>query len=118
MPDGKVTTIRTICEQEMLPRQFVYRILKKMEKGGLVRIARGKDGGAELATDLRHVSLYDLLAIVNEKRYISACMQPNYECEWRRARRSSCSVHNHLTEIQNNLDKELKKRSLHQILFE
>lgn len=102
----------------MLPQQFVYRILKKMEKGGLVRIARGRDGGAELVADLKKVSLYDLLTIINEKRYISACMQPDYECAWRSAQAASCPVHNQLTQIQDNLDKELKKRSLHQVLFE
>jgi DNA-binding IscR family transcriptional regulator len=89
-----------------------------MEKGGLVSIARGKDGGAELVADLKTVSLYDLLAIINEKRYVSACMQPGYECAWRKAHHSTCSIHSHLSEIQASLDKELQKKSLYHILFE
>ena len=38
---GEQVKAAEICERERLPQQFVYKILKKMEQAGLVRIARG-----------------------------------------------------------------------------
>jgi Rrf2 family protein len=116
--DGTRKSASEICEQEALPQQFVYRILKKMEKGGLVKITRGKDGGATLNCDLKAVSLYDLLIIIGDKPYINDCMKEGYQCERRFKTGQVCLAHKHIVEVQNDLDKILKKRSLYYMLLE
>ena len=45
LKDGEQLTIEQICRKEQVPRQFAYKILKKLEKAGLVRIRRGAGGG-------------------------------------------------------------------------
>lgn len=106
-----------MCESEFLPQQFTYRILKKMENGGLVRISRGVEGGVELVADLHKITLFDLLNILDKKRVISACMQPGYDCNWTKAN-GPCVVHQNLTQVQKQLDSLLSSKSLHQVLFE
>lgn len=39
---GQQFTAGELCEQELVPRQFGYKILKKLDRGGLIEITRGK----------------------------------------------------------------------------
>lgn len=100
----------------MLPQQFVYKILKKLQRAGLVSITRGKDGGCRLLADLQKVSLYDLMEVMDADKFVSACTQPGFPCPWRNKYGKQCSVHHHLQQIQEKLDKELKAFRLSKIL--
>jgi Rrf2 family protein len=114
---GELLAVKAICAQELLPRQFVYKIIKKMEQAGFVRIMRGAEGGCCLLADLKKVSLFHLLEVMDENRAIISCMQPGFQCAWRRRQETTCQVHSQLRQIQETLDAELRKRNLHQILF-
>ena len=43
--DGKLHTAGQIAQDELLPQAFAYKILKKLEKAGLVEVVRGTAGG-------------------------------------------------------------------------
>lgn len=115
---GNLMTTGDICQQELLPQHFVYKILKKLERAKIIQISRGVDGGCQLIADLKKVSLYDLAQIVESKKYISACMQPEFDCLWQQKSDSLCTVHNHLRQIQDVLDREMQNHSLYQMLCE
>ena len=114
---GEQVTTGDICQQELLPQQFVYKILKKLERAGLVQITRGPDGGCRLIANLQKVSLYDLTEVMDAGKQISACMQPGFQCAWRRKCNSNCMIHKRLLKIQGALDEELRAQSLYQMLF-
>ena len=118
LSDGQHITTEGICKRELLPQQFVYKILKKMERAGYVQITRGTDGGCRLIADLNSKSLYDLIEVMEAEKRISSCMQPGFVCEWRLSHGTRCTVHNRLMQIQSVLDTELRKHSLHQMLFD
>ena len=42
--DGKLHTAGQIAQDELLPQAFAYKILKKLEKAGLVEVVRGTAG--------------------------------------------------------------------------
>ncbi|MDR3072368.1 MAG: Rrf2 family transcriptional regulator [Clostridiales Family XIII bacterium] len=113
---GKIYT-KEICENEFLPQQFAYRILKKMETGGLVRITRGIDGGVELIADLKSISIFDLLNILDKKQEISICMQPDFQCKWTE-QNGTCIVHQNLYAVQQQMNSLLEGKSVYQLLFE
>lgn len=115
---GEQLTSGDICRMELLPQQFVYKILKKLERAGVVRITRGAEGGCRLSADLKELSLYDLTEIIETKKVISACMEPGFKCAWRQKYSSKCTVHNNLSKIQRVLDEQLKGYSIHRMLFE
>ncbi|MDR1621005.1 MAG: Rrf2 family transcriptional regulator, partial [Synergistaceae bacterium] len=108
LSDGEQVTVGDVCKRELLPQQFVYKILKKMEQAGFVRIARGAGGGCRLTADLDKTSLYDLVDAMKAERLVSACMQPGFQCAWRKDGASSCVVHGQLQQIQEVLDTELR----------
>lgn len=116
LSSGKQLTAAEICKEELLPQQFAYKILKKLQKRGLIGITRGKDGGCRLAADLSAVSLYDLMEVMDSDKSVSACTQPGYLCSWRQKNGKPCKVHQHLRQLQNKLNDELKSVTLSQIL--
>ena len=103
--DGKLHTAGQIAQDELLPQAFAYKILKKLEKAGLVEVVRGTAG----------TSLYDLMKAMGERGNLSSCMDPAYQCPWRSCH-GGCTVHCKLAEIQNKLDEELRAHSLQEIL--
>ena len=113
---GEQMTVAAIAQDPQVPKQFAYKIIKKLSKGGLVSIARGAEGGCSLAADLRQVSLYGLLRMMEEEVRLTACMAPGYACPWREAN-GHCVAHCQLAALQQTLDRELQAHSLHQILF-
>ena len=117
LSDGEQITVGDVCKRELLPQQFVYKILKKMEHAGFVRIARGAEGGCRLIADLEKTSLYDLIEAMKADRWVGACMRPDFQCVWRRDNASRCVVHGQLQQIQEVLDTELRRRNLRQMLF-
>ena len=100
----------------MAPQQFGYKILKKLSKGGLIQIIRGSGGGCKLSCDLKQVTLYDLMEIMEEDSKVSPCMKPDFQCPRRLANNNHCTIHENLAKLQQSLNQELKSHSLHEIL--
>ena len=119
LTDGELHTAGQLSQEELLPQAFTYKILKKLERAGLVEVVRGVAGGCRLAAaaDLGKTSLYDLMAVMEESSSLTACMDPQFQCTWR-GRHGGCAVHGNLMRIQEKLDQELKGHSLREILAE
>lgn len=117
--DGERLTAAELAAKEQIPQQFAYKILKKLQKGGIVRILRGAGGGCVLAAGLEQVTLYRLMQTMEEDSSVSSCTKPGYQCQWRKAHGDAvCHAHTHLTSIQQDLDAGLNAYSLQKILFD
>lgn len=118
LSDGGQLTAAELARNEQIPQQFAYKILKKLQKGGIVHISRGSGGGCVLAKELEQVTLYWLMQTMEEDSSLSSCMKPEYQCQWCKAHGDVvCHAHVHLTSIQNKLNEELAAYSLQKILF-
>ena len=102
-------------EQILRRYPFAHKILKKLARAGFVEVARGAEGGCRLSAELNRVTLYDLMTAMGEDSRLSSCMDPTYSCPWR-ASHGGCTVHCHLTGIQEKLNAELKAHTLEDIL--
>ena len=117
LEEGRSITAGELAEEEALPQKFAYKILKKLQKAGYIRILRGASGGCSLSCRLEEVSLYDLLNALELNFLLSSCMTPGYSCEWCRKKRRSCTAHEQLSGIQKLIDTELRSKDLRTILF-
>lgn len=108
LSDGELKTVGCICENAVIPRQFAYKILKKLEGAGMLVIIRGAHGGCRKTEDMELYSLYDLIQAVGDCREVNACMDPAYECNWSAAHDTSCRMHSRLYLLQMRVDLELK----------
>lgn len=111
-------TTKEICDQELLPQQFVYKVVKKLSQAGIIEIVRGVGGGCRLIRDLHDITLLDFINIMEADKLVSACMQSDYLCPWREQHHNFCRVHAHLCQIQEQFNAQLASYSLYTILFE
>lgn len=45
LADWEQKNIREISDEQLIPRQFAYKISKKLEQAGYIEIIRGAQGG-------------------------------------------------------------------------
>ena len=113
--NGEKKSVGEISEQELIPQQFAYKIIKKLSQAGFVQILRGADGGCRLACDLDKVSLLDLMAVTESHYAVNACMDPAYHCP-RKEKKGCCTIHCRLANVQQRLDDELRSYNLKSLI--
>ena len=112
---GGRKTIDEICRSEQIPRQFSYKILKKLEKGGLVRIFRGAGGGYTLIGDAGSITLFDVVTAIDADMLLSECLDHGSACPMKKRGKRMCGVHRELFRIQGLLMDHLKEKPLAEI---
>lgn len=112
---GEKMNIAAICEQENIPRQFAYKILKELSRAGIVSIVRGVSGGYILTADLEKLTLYDIISVIDRDLFLNKCMEPGYVCD-RNCDLNPCGIHQELVRIQNVMEEELKKTLIRDLI--
>lgn len=111
-------TATELSEQELIPLQYAYKILKKLQKGGFLQIFRGPGGGYLISAPLDQVTLYQLIQTMEDLFYVSPCVRPGHQCPWCEAHDEViCHTHLYLQGIHQKLEKELQAATLQQVLF-
>ncbi|MDD5940486.1 MAG: Rrf2 family transcriptional regulator [Lachnospiraceae bacterium] len=112
LSDGEMHSIKEIAESQMIPGQFAYKILQKLRDSGLVTATRGNGGGCRLNGDLRKVTLFDLMQMIDKKsNVLLQCYEPGYKCPWRE-QHGGCAVHAGLSGVERELSAVLKAHTL------
>lgn len=115
LSDGHKRTLAEICDAESIPRQFGYKILKKLAKANYVVIKRGKEGGYILSDDFSERTLFDLTYVMENPMDVSPCVIPGYRCEAHKDDAGPCILNQRLSKLQVALDKELKAINLSEL---
>lgn len=115
LKDGQMHAVPDLTQDQMIPQAFTYKIMKKLDRAGLVEIVRGSAGGCRLKADLEQTSLADLMTAMEGSRCLSACMDSDYVCPWQQAYHG-CGIHCRLAELQQRLEQELRGCSLSSLL--
>jgi Rrf2 family protein len=118
LADGRKKTLSTICEEEAVPQQFGYKILKKLAGAGYVQIKRGKEGGYTISDNFLGKSLYDLTRVMDNPTDVSPCVMPGYICEAHREKGEVCNVNLRLSALQMSIDSELRAVNLCELVAE
>lgn len=118
LADGERLTTAELAHGEQIPQQFAYKILKKLQKNGIIKILRGTGGGCVLNTELKQVSLYRLMNAMEGELIVNSCMNPDYICSWCESHQGiQCRANEYLCFLQEKLDEELKQHNIQEILF-
>ena len=117
LSDQELHVVKELCERELIPHKFAYKIIRKLSAAGLVHATRGVGGGVKLSADLHSFTLYDLLGVMNSQRHISACTGDGYRCEWREKDHRRCNFHLNLLKIERDIHDILKRDSLYELLM-
>jgi len=114
LSDMQQKTAKAICEKEVIPLQFSYKILKRLEKAGIISTCRGTSGGYRLSKPADSLTLFDVVNAVNENMYVSDCLKPSAECP-HQAGGNVCSVHKEYCRIQNLVVSALREKTVSQV---
>lgn len=114
--DGCLRSIEEISKREATPKQFAYKIIKKLEKAGWIQILRGAEGGCRLTADLGEISLYNLVETMGTESIVSACLEPGYRCSRGEVCDGHCLVQGGLYKVQEAIVAELKRYSLKELI--
>ena len=112
LSDYEKRQVKSLCDMEHIPLQFAYKILKKLERGGIVASYRGTNGGYKLTKELNQITLYDIFTSMDDNAlYISECLRPERTCP-NNVGGDPCKVHIGLKEFQDSLINAFKGKTM------
>ncbi len=104
----RIATSTEIAEKENIPHLFSIRVLKKMEKKGLLKIYKGAAGGYKLDKDPKDITLRDAVETIEKEIIIK-----DKSCK---VGHTSCSViFDALEKVENNFLANLEKVNFEKI---
>jgi len=115
LADGEIKSVKSVCEKEDIPHSFAYKILKKMEREGIVAAFRGNTGGYQLVKSLDKLTLFDIVQAVDKRLYINECLEEGHDCT-RNGINERCMVHQEFIRIQRVLDESLQEKTMLEIV--
>ena len=99
---NRIVTSAEIAENENIPHLFSIRVLKKMEKKGLLKIFKGANGGYKLNKEPKDITLRDAVETIEDEIIIKdrSCV----------VGQTSCSIiFKALEKVENNFLSNLEK---------
>ena len=104
-------SVQTICDSEYIPVKFAYKILKKLERAGIVRSIRGTNGGYQLMKPVDCITLYEIVNAVDDSLLVNECLQPSHICP-HNADGKCCRFHQEFGRIQEVLVNALSANTI------
>ena len=79
---NRIVTSAEIAENENIPHLFSIRVLKKMEKKGLLKIFKGANGGYKLNKEPKDITLRDAVETIEDEIIIKdrSCVVGQTSC--------------------------------------
>ena len=114
LANQEIKPVRLVCMDEHMPLQFAYKILKKLERANLLKSHRGAVGGYQLIKKPGDITLFDIVAAVDDSLFLSECLQEGAHCEKKVGDR--CKVHEELHRLQEVLVGGLKEKFMDELV--
>ena len=108
-------SVKEICDAEHIPLPYAYKILKKLEKGGLVKGSRGANGGYTLCKPLNSFTMLDIVLAVEKDLLLNECLDNNFNCP-NNLPGHRCKTHSEFCRIQKILMDALSENTMDVIL--
>lgn len=103
--EGYFAKADEISKNMHIPKSFLMKILKKLEKAGLVQLKRGVTGGIRLKKKPVELSLYDIIVAMENKVVLNRCVNNKKICSLV----SKCPIHPVWFKIRDRFIESLKE---------
>ena len=64
-------SVKSLAIKECVPIDFAYKIMKRLENGGVAYSTRGKNGGYRLSRSPDKISMFDIMVSIDTRLFIS-----------------------------------------------
>lgn len=94
-----------------VPKNFLHKIVKRLESSGIVKLKRGVKGGIGLLKNPRDITLYDVIIAMEKNLPLNRCIEDRKICNLLQ----ECPVHPVWHRIRGRLIDELKEINFFQL---
>ena len=112
LPDGVVALKDEIAEAQQIPPSFTAKILRQLVKAGLLRSARGVNGGFALARTAAEINLLDIVEGIEGPIHLTDCAPDPENC----ALSHDCRASTVWLEVQLRMTGLLRETTLEALL--
>ena len=105
---------KEICDEMKIPYNYFLKIIPLLKEAGFLSSFQGKKGGYRLEKSPEEISVYDILYAMNDPIIISHCLTENSICS--RNATTHCMFHSLFDTIQQQIDTEMKKTTMADIV--
>lgn len=79
-PEGRITTISEIADKKLIPKNFLAKVFKDLNKAGLVKSIQGVSGGFLLSKPKEEITLRKIVETVEGGIFLNNCLMHEGEC--------------------------------------
>lgn len=108
--DESPVLARTIAEQLGIPQNYLSKIVNKLAHAGLLRSARGINGGFLLTKDPKDIRFIEVISLFMKPEDFKACLLGSHECN------GSCSVHRKWAPIAQQMLRLLEETTIDELV--
>ncbi len=105
---GRVLSAPKAARETQVPDRFLAKILRRLARAGILRSTPGAAGGFTLARPASAVSVWDVVAAVEDDPRLNVCVGACGECE----RMETCGIQPVFARAQAAMEAELKRTTL------
>jgi len=115
LADNEVRAVRKICDDELIPHKWAYKILKKMERAKIVKAFHGANGGYRLDMELSQISMLDILGINENTLRFNECMYSANGC-MHHGKTGGCEIRRELGRLETIIKTALSERTMDMVV--
>lgn len=102
-PRDKITFVSEIAKDQLIPINFLFKILRKLVRKGLVKSFRGPHGGYRLAKDPSTITFLEVIEAIDGPLILNRCLGSVANCTLE----PSCKMFGAWQRIQMHMKNEL-----------
>jgi len=99
---------KDLHEKLDIPLQYLRRLMKDLSKAGFLKSIKGHGGGFVFAKNTEEIYLSDILAIIEKKELLNACIFGFENCLLEK----KCAMHDRWNESKESIKKILQTTNL------
>ncbi len=113
-PLGTRLEAMEISRNECIPERYLFKVMRKLSKAGIVKSYRGMNGGFALARLPELITLLDVVEAVEGPIYLNVCFKDENQCNRKSA--GFCAVHQELASLRHDIYSRLNAINFKELL--
>ena len=102
--DGSYSLAKDLASKLGLPGPYLAKILQALAQEGMLNSVRGPRGGFRLARPAHHITIGDVIGVLDGMETMSGCVMGFVNCQ---GREKPCPLHAAWTEVKDYLEQTM-----------
>jgi Rrf2 family protein len=113
---GTLANSSEISAAMKIPQNYLIILTKKLRQAGLLRTRRGNAGGYVLAMKPEDITVFDIVAAMEDTTRVNRCLEDDNYCSRNAA--ADCAVHKYFEGLQQTIDSSMKSMTVAKLIAE